>query len=67
MIQPNRLDTPVATFVQSTTLSSSSLKRVNFGTLLPCPGLVVYVVGSRGANTGAITAEMSIGLELLPA
>ena len=35
--------------------------------MLPCPGVVVYVVGTCGANAGALTAEMSIGLELLPA
>lgn len=57
--------TPVATLVITGTSNNQQLKRVNFSTLLPCPGLLVYIVANRGANAGNIRAEISIGLELL--
>jgi hypothetical protein len=61
------LNNPVATLTLTGTPSGQQMTRVNFGTTLPCPGLLVFIVGKRGANAGDIKAEVSIGLEMLSA
>ena len=42
------------------------LIRADFQSPLPTPGLIVTVVGTMGSTRGALAANLSIALELLP-